>query len=110
MDATRLIVVRHGETAWNVDTRIQRHTDIGLNDTGQWQAERVGAALSGLPVSAVYSSDLQRAHRTAQTIASLQSRAPRPAVREHRGLRERGFGHFEGLTFAQIEARWPDDA
>ena len=78
MEATRLIVVRHGETAWNVDTRIQGHTDIGLNDTGQWQAERVGAALSGLPVSAVYSSDLQRAHRTAQTIASLQAVHPDP--------------------------------
>lgn len=110
MDATRLIVVRHGETAWNVDTRIQGHTDIALNDTGQWQAARVGEALAGEAVRAVYSSDLQRARHTAQAIASSLRVEPRPGVREHRGLRERGFGHFEGLTFAEIEARWPDDA
>lgn len=53
MEATRIIAVRHGETAWNVDTRIQGQLDIALNDRGFWQARRVGAALSGEPVAAV---------------------------------------------------------
>ena len=47
MEATRIIAVRHGETAWNVDARIQGQRDIGLNDTGRWQARRVGEALAG---------------------------------------------------------------
>ena len=68
MEATRIIAVRHGETSWNVDARIQGQKDIELNDTGRWQASRVGAALKGEKISAVYSSDLGRAHQTAQPI------------------------------------------
>ena len=60
-EATRLIAVRHGETAWNVDTRIQGHIDIGLNATGLWQAQRAGAALADEPIGVVYASDLSRA-------------------------------------------------
>ncbi|MDZ4358558.1 MAG: histidine phosphatase family protein, partial [Variovorax sp.] len=63
---TRLIAVRHGETAWNVDTRIQGHLDIGLNATGLWQAQRAGQALADEPIAAVYASDLSRAWQTAQ--------------------------------------------
>ena len=44
MQATRIIAIRHGETAWNVDTRIQGHLDIALNEVGQWQARRVAQA------------------------------------------------------------------
>ena len=69
MDPTRIIVVRHGETAWNVDTRIQGQLDIPLNDTGRWQAERLAQALAGEEISAIYSSDLQRAHATALAVA-----------------------------------------
>jgi hypothetical protein len=68
-EATRIIAIRHGETAWNVDTRIQGHLDIPLNDTGRWQAQRVAAALAGEPIAAMYASDLQRAHTTAGAIA-----------------------------------------
>ena len=67
---TRLIAVRHGETAWNVDTRIQGHLDIGLNATGLWQAQRAGQALADEPIAAVYASDLSRAWQTAQAIAA----------------------------------------
>ena len=67
--ATRIIAIRHGETAWNVDTRIQGHLDIPLNDTGHWQARQLGRALAQEPVTAIYSSDLQRAMATAQAVA-----------------------------------------
>lgn len=106
MEATRIIAVRHGETSWNVDARIQGQTDIGLNDTGRWQAQQVGKALAGEPISAVYSSDLERAHETAQSIAQV---AGIPVI-PHEGLRERSFGMFEGKTFDEIHQTWPDQA
>ncbi len=106
MDATRIIAIRHGETAWNVDTRIQGHLDIPLNDVGRWQARRVGAALAGEPIARVYASDLGRAHETARAVADT---AGLPVVADP-GLRERAFGIFEGRTFAEIEADWPEQA
>jgi len=106
MDATRIIAVRHGETAWNVDARIQGQLDVGLNDTGRWQARRVGEALAGEPICTVYTSDLGRAHQTAQSIGA----ATRVPVVPEPGLRERCFGLFEGKTFVEIEATWPDHA
>jgi probable phosphoglycerate mutase len=106
MEATRIIAVRHGETAWNVDARIQGQRDIGLNDTGRWQARRVSEALAGESISAVYSSDLGRAHQTAESIAQV---AGMPVI-AHKGLRERGFGLFEGRTFDEIHSTWPDHA
>jgi probable phosphoglycerate mutase len=106
MEATRLIAVRHGETAWNVDARIQGHLDIALNDKGQWQARQVAQALAGEPVAAVYSSDLLRARHTAEAIALA---AGAPLVTDPT-LRERHFGLFEGKTFKEIEQAWPDHA
>ena len=107
--ATRIIAVRHGETDWNVDTRIQGQLDIGLNDKGRWQAARVAQALADEALDAVYSSDLSRAHATAQAIAAAQAE-PALAVQTHAGLRERGFGKFEGHTYAAIEEQWPDES
>jgi len=106
MEATRIIAVRHGETAWNVDARIQGQLDIGLNDTGRWQARRVGLALAGESLCAIYSSDLSRAHETARHIAERVQLAVEP----HAGLRERGFGMFEGRTFDEIQQAWPEHA
>lgn len=106
MEATRIIAVRHGETAWNVDARIQGQLDIGLNDTGRWQARRVGEALAAENISAVYTSDLGRAQETAQSIAEVTGV---PVVPEE-GLRERSFGMFEGKTFDEIQQTWPDHA
>jgi len=106
MQATRIIAIRHGETAWNVDTRIQGHLDIPLNDTGLWQARQLARALAGEPLSAIYASDLQRAHTTARAIAEATGAplVPEPA------LRERSFGELEGSTFAEIEAELPEQA
>jgi probable phosphoglycerate mutase len=105
-DATRIIAIRHGETAWNVDTRIQGHLDIPLNDTGRLQAQRMARALQDEPITAVYASDLSRAFETAQWLA-------RPLgldVQTDQGLRERSFGSFEGKTFVEIEGLLPEQA
>ena len=110
MAATRIVAVRHGETAWNVDTRIQGQLDIGLNHRGLWQAERVAAALSEESIDRIYSSDLQRAHTTAQAIARHAGNSAARDVQLHTGLRERGFGAFEGETWADIAHKWPEDS
>jgi len=104
--ATRIIAIRHGETDWNVATRIQGHTDIPLNDQGRWQAGRLAEALADEPLEAVYASDLGRAFDTAQAFAAPKGLAVTADV----GLRERRFGSFEGMSFEEIEQRWPDQA
>ena len=110
MRATRIIAIRHGETAWNVDTRLQGHLDVALNARGQWQAKRAGQALADEDIAAIYSSDLSRAHATAQAIADQNKSATARTVRPHTGLRERGFGIFEGQTYAQISIDWPEES
>ena len=106
MQLTRILAIRHGETAWNRDTRIQGHIDIPLNERGLWQARRAAEALRDEPIAAVYSSDLARAHATAQAIAAARGLP----VHTHAGLRERHFGRFEGKTWSEIETGWPDEA
>ena len=106
MDATRIIAIRHGETAWNVDSRLQGHLDIPLNDVGLWQARRAALALADEPIDAIYSSDLQRAWVTARAIAET-TQAPLTA---HQGLRERSFGVLQGHTFEELEAKEPEQA
>lgn len=103
---TRIIAIRHGETAWNADARIQGHTDIPLNARGEWQARQVADALADEPLAAIYSSDLRRAWATAQAIAG-RTRAPLAA---EQALRERSFGIFEGRRFVDIAASHPVDA
>ncbi len=109
-DATRIIAIRHGETAWNVDTRLQGHLDIGLNARGQWQAQRAAEALAEEDIAAIYTSDLSRARATAQAIADRANNAAARQVHVHTGLRERGFGIFEGQTYAQIATGWPEES
>ena len=106
IEATRIIAIRHGETTWNVDTRIQGQLDIPLNSTGRRQAERMALALGDEPITAIYASDLSRAWETAQTLG----RALDLPVTKEEALRERGFGEFEGKTFAEIEALLPDQS
>lgn len=101
-----MFVLRHGQTAWNAETRIQGHLDMPLNAIGRWQAERLAQALAGEALAAIYSSDLARARETAEPLARRQGLPVVTAVQ----LRERAFGHFEGQTFQDIEARWPEDA
>jgi probable phosphoglycerate mutase len=105
-EPTRIFLLRHGQTAWNAETRIQGQLDIPLDDTGLWQAQRLGAALQHEGIQALYSSDLQRARQTAAPLAA----AIGLPVHLTAALRERGFGRFEGQTYAAIEAQWPEEA
>ena len=106
MQATRLIAIRHGETAWNADTRLQGHMDIALNARGRWQAERAAQALADESFAAIYTSDLQRAQAPPQALATLTGHPLQP----HEGLRERHFGELQGQTHAQIEENFPAQA
>lgn len=102
---TRVLLVRHGETAWNKELKYQGHTDTALTDAGLRQAELVAARLAAEPVAAVYASDLSRALITAENIAARHS-LPVIALPE---LREIRFGHWEGLTYDGIIERWPEE-
>lgn len=104
MKSTTICIVRHGETAWNVEKRIQGHTDVALAQAGLAQAEATARCLSRHPVAALYSSDLLRARQTAAGIADAHGLPVllRPA------LRERCYGFFEGMTYAEARARHPD--
>lgn len=108
MKAIRITAIRHGETAWNADARLQGHLDIALNAVGRRQAGRVARAVAtyGDVPQTIFSSDLVRACDTARAVAQTTG-APlvlRP------GLRERCFGQLQGRTFAEIEAAQPDVA
>ncbi|CQR71281.1 Phosphoserine phosphatase 1 [Sporomusa ovata DSM 2662] len=100
---TRLIVVRHGQTVWNLERKYQGHSDIALTDKGLRQAEAVGARLAEEKIDAVYASDLSRAFKTAEYIAAKHSLT----VSVVPALREIKFGDWEGLTYEQISAQWP---
>ena len=104
MIATRILAVRHGETLWNRETRIQGFTDIDLSDHGRWQAQQLAQALREEPVAACYASDLSRARDTAQAVADVHGHA----VQTLPSLRERCFGQFEGHTWTEIETQWPE--
>lgn len=106
MEFTRILALRHGETTWNQDKRLQGHLDIPLNLRGYWQAERAAAALREETIAAVYSSDLERAQQTASAIAAALALD----VRTHSGLRERHFGDFQGKTWTELELEEPEAA
>ncbi|MSQ58908.1 MAG: histidine phosphatase family protein [Betaproteobacteria bacterium] len=102
---TEFIVVRHGETAWNAEGRIQGHLDSPLNEEGLAQAILVGERLRREAFDAFYCSDLGRTRQTAQPLADHSGK--RPTLRAE--LRERHLGIFQGLTGAECERRYPED-
>jgi probable phosphoglycerate mutase len=101
---TTILLVRHGETDWNLERRVQGHTDRPLNETGRAQALALADLLADEALDAVYSSDLARARDTAAAIAARHGLD----VIESRELREKDFGSWEGLTDTEIRARFPD--
>lgn len=105
MDGTQFIIVRHGETAWNLDVRWQGHLDSPLTVRGIAQAEALARRLRKMKFSALYSSDLGRAHRTARIISNATGH--RIAVDER--LRERNLGIFQGLRTDEIQQSYPEE-
>lgn len=105
MTTSRLCIIRHGETAWNAEGRVQGQTDVPLSATGRAQARAVGAALAGERFAALYSSDLARVRQTAAPAAAALGLEVRLDAR----LRERHYGKFETLTYAEARERLPED-
>jgi probable phosphoglycerate mutase len=105
MQRTLLCIVRHGETAWNAEGRVQGQLDVPLNEVGLAQARAVCAALRGEPFDAIYSSDLQRVTQTAEPSARMLGLPVRLDPR----LRERHYGMFQTLTYADVKRLHPDD-
>ena len=97
--STRLLLARHGQTAWNVQCRYMGQLDIPLDSTGQHQAALLGRKLAGETLAAIYTSDLLRARETASAIVSYHNC---PLINEPR-LREMDFGAWQGMTYPEIQ-------
>lgn len=106
---TKLLLVRHGETAWNTEGRYQGQNDVALNKAGLAQAASVASRLAHEPMNAAYTSDLQRARGTAEAIMNARAANGTPtALHSDSRLRELRFGSWEGLTRAEIAVRFPE--
>jgi probable phosphoglycerate mutase len=101
---TRFVVVRHGETRWNLEGRVQGHGDSALTAAGVEQARSIGRRVAREPFDLLVASDLGRALDTARCIAEHTGHE----VRRDARLRERSFGAGEGLTYGEIDRRYPD--
>ncbi len=102
---TEILLVRHGETEWNRESRFQGHADPPLNELGREQAAELAAALAGEELAAVYSSPLKRALETAQAVAEPHRLSAIPVE----ALREVDVGSWQALTRGEVERRFPED-
>lgn len=102
----RIYFARHGETEWNARRKVQGSTDTPLNEVGIAQAHRLAEKLAGLhiPIGHVYSSEMQRAHTTAQIVADRLG----VPCETRPGLQELNLGDWEGYSWRQIEQNWPE--
>lgn len=100
---TKLCLVRHGETAWNAEGRVQGQLDVPLNERGHAQARAVASALEGECFAALYSSDLARVRQT----AGPSARCLGLEVRIEHALRERHYGIFQSHTYTDVRERFP---
>ncbi len=99
-----IVLIRHGETAWNAERRLQGHIDIGLNAEGERQVAALGQALADEQFDAIFVSDLQRARQTAEAVAATRA----TPITIDAGLRERCYGAFEGMLYDEIQPRFPE--
>ncbi len=105
MSLHHLVLLRHGETDWNAQQRMQGHIDIPLNDTGRAQARAAAPSVAGLRADVVVSSDLSRARETAAAVVALTGQA----LPVDQRLRETSLGDWQGLTRAEVVATWPGE-
>jgi len=101
---SRLIIWRHGQTAWNADDRIQGHVDVPLDDVGRAQAAAAAGRIAEEHPDAIVSSDLQRAADTAAALATVTGLT----VHFDERLREQNFGAWQGLTNAEARVAYPE--
>ena len=101
--STRICIIRHGETDWNVEKRIQGHTDVPLNEVGRAQALAMAFNAAHQRFDAIYSSDLARTLETARALAQREDQE----VKLLPQLRERHYGVFQGITAAQGAELYP---
>jgi broad specificity phosphatase PhoE len=99
---THLLLIRHGETDWNVEGRWQGQADVPLNHRGQQQAIEIARSLCHCDIHAIYSSDLQRALQTAQLLARIKKISIQPDIR----LREIHQGEWQGLLIDDIKTKY----
>ena len=102
--STTVLLIRHGQTAWNASGRWQGHQDVPLNEVGEQQARALAARLQGWPITAVYSSDLSRAHATAQVVGQALNLTPQIDI----DWRERALGKLEGMTRSEVQLQFPE--
>jgi len=102
---TRIVLIRHGQTAWNREVRFRGRADVELDETGLRQAEATGRYLAARwPVTAVYASPMCRAMQTAEAIARIQGLTARPLE----GLLDIDFGEWQGLSPNEVAQRYPN--
>ena len=101
---TEILIIRHGQTAWNKMKRLQGHSNIPLNEKGELQAIALGESLKGETLDAIFASDLLRAVKTAEEIAKWHALP----VKVDQNLRERCYGAFEGMLPEEIEQQYPE--
>lgn len=104
MSAIILLLIRHGETKWNIQRRMQGHTDIPLNSKGRKQSERIALQLKEYPIDIIYSSPFKRALQTATVIQKYHKNT---TMIYHDALKERSFGQLEGKTYDEIAKEHP---
>ena len=102
----RLILVRHGQTEWNASGRYQGQSNVALSDTGRKQARLLAERFPLKQLDAIYTSDLDRARETAESVGEKLG----VPVYPEKVFRELSFGDWEGLTYQQITARWPEES
>lgn len=102
----RLILIRHGQTEWNADGRYQGQSNVALSDIGRTQAKFLAERFPVKHLDAIYASDLDRARETAECVGEKLG----VLVRPEKAFRELSFGDWEGLTYQQITARWPEES
>jgi broad specificity phosphatase PhoE len=102
---TEILLIRHGETEWNAEQRVQGHTNSALTDLGRRQAEAVARRLRDARIDALYASDLGRARETAEAIAAGRGLD----VQTTPALREKNYGHWEGRTIEDVKAVHADE-
>ena len=101
---TTIFLIRHGETVWNRESRMQGYRNVPLSDSGREQAAKLADYLKNETFHAIYSSDLSRAAETAQLVAE-KHQMPVIVFPE---FRERNCGEWEGLTHDEVSRKYPD--